>query len=82
MTTLISVVTQNGRRHQCNSRCYNARQPNCTCAVCGGVNHGVGRRRAEANTAQMAAGLLARWRTEHGDAARMEAATQLALFEE
>ncbi len=81
MTTLLAAYDSDGCVGRCDAKCYAATHAVCDC-ICGGVNHGVGRRRAEANTAQMAAGLLARWRTEHGDAARMEAATQLALFEE
>lgn len=36
----------------CNSYCYNAKGPICTCP-CGGVNHGVGLQKAIENTRQM-----------------------------
>ncbi len=51
MTTLLVVEDSEGQR-RCDARCYNAREPECDC-VCGGRNHGVGLRRALANTAEM-----------------------------
>lgn len=47
MTTLISVHTSGGHRYRCDARCYNAKNDKCTCHVCGGMNHGVGKERAQ-----------------------------------
>lgn len=49
MTTLIAIYNNDGLVGRCDSRCYNARGPRCTC-ICGGVNHGVGLNRAVENT--------------------------------
>ena len=37
---------------RCTAKCYNATTKNCTC-ICGGVNHGVGLRRAKENIIEM-----------------------------
>lgn len=49
MATLISTHNSNGCGGRCDSKCYDAEQPVCKC-ICGGVNHGVGLKRAIANT--------------------------------
>ena len=38
----------------CDDRCYDAKHQTCVC-VCGGVNHGVGLRRASENARRIAA---------------------------
>jgi len=81
MATLLAVYNSDGCVGRCDAKCYNATGTVCDC-LCGGVNHGVGRQKAEANTAQMAGKLLERWQAEHPDTQRMEANTQMALFEE
>ena len=60
MTTLITVSTGDGVR-RCDSRCYNASHPECDC-VCGGANHGKGLKRARANTAAIARGVVERFK--------------------
>jgi hypothetical protein len=53
MATLIAVYTSNGCVGRCDAKCYNALKPKCDC-VCGGVNHGVGLKKATEQTKVMA----------------------------
>jgi len=53
MTTLIAVYSSGGCEGRCDARCYNAKEPSCTC-VCGGKNHGVGMNQAIENTRELA----------------------------
>jgi hypothetical protein len=45
MATLIEVYNSYGCIGRCDARCYDAKEPECKC-ICGGVNHGVGLKRA------------------------------------
>jgi len=49
MSTLIAAYNSQGCIGRCDARCYNARDPKCTC-ICGGRNHGIGRARAVQGT--------------------------------
>jgi len=53
VTTLIAVYNSDGCVGRCDARCHDATLPDCDC-ICGGRNHGVGRRQAAQNTARMA----------------------------
>jgi hypothetical protein len=46
---LMTQVSSDGGRRRCDAKCYNAHKAECKC-ICGGVNHGVGREAAMANT--------------------------------
>ncbi len=54
MSTLLRGRDEFGVVRFCDSRCYNAKSDECNC-VCGGVNHGVGYRKAKENCATGAA---------------------------
>jgi len=53
MSTLISFHTNSGQAGRCDSRCYNAVGPDCSC-VCGGENHQKGFEVAVKNTQTLA----------------------------
>lgn len=53
MTTLIAVYNSGGCVGRCDARCYEAREPGCAC-ICGGRNHGAGKRQAMDNTRELA----------------------------
>lgn len=63
MATLIAVYLGRSRVNRCDQKCYGARagRGECTC-ICGGVNHGVGLVRAEANMRASAQSWLERSR--------------------
>ncbi len=65
MTTLISYQDSSGVRGRCDARCYNATGPHCDC-ICGGLNHGVGRKQAVENTRRLAEEMIAEYAREHG----------------
>lgn len=51
MPDLITVYDSEGKRiGKCGYSCYAARNPECKC-ICGGKNHGIGLKRAMAQTA-------------------------------
>ncbi|MDR7400506.1 MAG: hypothetical protein QN144_14515 [Armatimonadota bacterium] len=56
--TLIAVYNSEGVR-RCDARCYNAKQPKCSC-VCNGANHGKGFTGALEQTRDMVGELLQR----------------------
>lgn len=49
MAVLIGIYTPKGCAVRCDARCYNAAGGLCEC-ICGGMNHGKGRRKAAENT--------------------------------
>jgi len=53
MSTLISVYNSNGCVGRCDAKCYDATHPHCDC-ICGGKNHGAGKKQAIDNTREMA----------------------------
>lgn len=54
MATLIAVYTSDGCEGRCDAKCYDA-DPNSECiCVCGGRNHGAGKKQAIENTREMA----------------------------
>lgn len=52
MKALLAVCNSEGCRH-CDAKCYNAKQEDCEC-VCGGRNHGVGKKQAMSNVSAIA----------------------------
>lgn len=48
---------------RCDAKCYDASEPECDC-VCGGRNHGAGRRQAMENTQAMAGEWIEQWKKE------------------
>ena len=73
MTMLIAVYTGDGCEGRCDAKCYNAWGPECHC-ICRGVNHGVGRQEAIANTRDMAESWLERARADGQHIAHAEVA--------
>ena len=80
MVTLIAAYNSEGCIGRCDAKCYDATGPDCEC-ICGGMNHGVGRRKAEDNTRELAEEWMRQWREIHPDTERFEIpARQLPLF--
>lgn len=68
--TLISLYNSQGCVGRCDEKCYGAMAGSaCTC-ICGGMNHGAGKRRAMENTRNNLVGQLK-------DAGRVELAEEL-----
>jgi len=55
MTTLITVSNSDGIVGRCDAKCYEATHQDCDC-ICGGKNHGAGRKQAIENTRELAEG--------------------------
>jgi hypothetical protein len=53
MPTLITFTNRKGT-YRCGESCYMATDDKCKCKACGGMNHGIGLKKATANTEQMA----------------------------
>jgi len=53
MTTLMAVYDADSCAGQCDAECYDATKPGCGC-ICGGRNHGAGKKRAVRNTRKYA----------------------------
>jgi hypothetical protein len=51
MTTVIAVYNLRGCIGRCDANCHDAKGDACTC-ICGGLNHGFGFERAQANAAK------------------------------
>lgn len=64
MTTLIAVYNSEGCVGRCDARCHQAVTHECDC-ICGGKNHGVGRRQAMLNTQELAGRWIERYKQEH-----------------
>ena len=64
MTTLIAVYNSDGCVGRCDARCHQATTPECDC-ICGGKNHGVGRRQAWENTQRLAEEWIENYQKEH-----------------
>lgn len=60
MTTLITAYDKSGPIGRCDAKCYNAKGAVCRC-ICGGRNHGVGRRKAIETTATIGPEDYDRW---------------------
>jgi hypothetical protein len=54
MATLIAVYNSDGCVGRCDAKCYDATLPDCEC-ICGGRNHGAGKKQAIENTQKLAA---------------------------
>lgn len=52
MATLIAVYNSEGCVGRCDSKCYDAKHPECDC-ICGGRNHGAGEQKAIENTREL-----------------------------
>jgi hypothetical protein len=61
--TLIAVYTSEGCIGRCDAKCYEAREPECTC-VCSGANHGAGLAQATDNTRRYAEAWLEKYAGE------------------
>lgn len=57
MSCLIYASNSSGCTGKCDANCYNATGPECDC-ICGGMNHGVGLKKAEQNTRDYADKLI------------------------
>ncbi|MDD3151233.1 MAG: hypothetical protein PHV68_10450 [Candidatus Gastranaerophilales bacterium] len=58
MTTLKSVSGAHGDKlGRCDANCYDAKHPHCDC-ICGGKNHGVGKKQAMENTFEISQELI------------------------
>jgi hypothetical protein len=73
MTALITAYTGDGCVGRCDAKCYHAWGRECHC-VCQGVNHGVGRQEAIANTRELAGS----WLDRAGAARQVITLTELA----
>ena len=61
MTTLIASYDGEGNcTGRCNASCYAAKHPDCDC-ICGGKNHGVGKKIATDNTREYAEKWIKDW---------------------
>jgi hypothetical protein len=85
MATLISSHNSNGCTGRCDANCQDATSPAHTCdCICGGMNHGVGLKKAQDNTTQYANDWMNKWEKEHqGDKCKIEQKSfqeQLPLF--
>ena len=79
MTTLIATYNSEGCTGHCDAKCYGASTAECTC-LCGGMNHGKGRQKAEANTRALAETWIEKWKEQHPDTQYFNMpAAQLAL---
>lgn len=63
MSTLIAVYNSDGCVGRCDAKCYEATSPTCDC-ICGGMNHGAGKKKAEENTRQYAEEWIERYKME------------------
>ncbi len=52
MSILMSIVDADGKRHQCDAKCYNGTGKHCNC-MCRGKNHGAGLKQAKLNTIEL-----------------------------
>jgi hypothetical protein len=85
MATYIAVYDKNGKCiGRCDSHCSEARDPHCVC-VCGGRNHGGGKKKAIENTRQLAESWIAAYAALHGPIERTELGQdvlQMSLWEQ
>jgi hypothetical protein len=81
MATLIAAYGSEGCEGRCDAKCYDAKHPGCDC-ICGGKNHGAGRKQAEANTQALAETWIREWSAAHpGQSLIYEVpAAQLRMF--
>jgi len=69
MTTMIAAYNSSGCIGRCDAKCYLATSPDCTC-ICGGKNHGVGLKKAMANTQELAEAWIEAYAGQHPDVER------------
>lgn len=65
MTTLIQVGNSQGIVGRCDAKCYDATHDKCDC-VCGGKNHGAGKKQAVHNTREYAKEMIKKYSDEKG----------------
>jgi hypothetical protein len=53
MASLIAIYRGGKCISRCDARCYEAEDDVCDCQACGGINHGVGLRRASDNSVEL-----------------------------
>ena len=81
MATLITVSNSDGVViGRCDAKCYDAKHEKCNC-ICGGKNHGIGRKKAEQNTREHAQATIERWR-RLGDPSNIITIAEPTLFGE
>jgi hypothetical protein len=78
MATLITVGNSEGQR-SCDAKCYDATGPQCDC-VCGGRNHGVGIKKAQENTHELAKEIAEEYNKKHPGAEVIIEPFQIELF--
>ena len=78
MSTLISAGNNNGER-RCDEKCYGATGGKCDC-ICGGMNHGIGFKKAVENTQIYAKELLIKIKKENPRMSVTIDAIQESLF--
>jgi hypothetical protein len=66
MSTMIAAYNSDGCIGRCDAKCYNATTPDCDC-ICGGANHGVGRKQAQENTEALAESWMEAYRQQHSE---------------
>lgn len=68
MSCLIYASNSEGCTGRCDANCHNASTPACECdCICGGMNHGVGEKRAQENTAKYVDTWIERWEKKFPD---------------
>lgn len=64
MATLIAAYNSEGCYGRCDAKCHDATSDVCHC-ICGGANHGVGIKKAIANTEEMAKNWILEYEEQH-----------------
>ena len=65
--TLITYGNSEGER-RCDAHCHDAKTPASACeCICGGKNHGVGLKKAQENTRELADTWMRDWKEKHPD---------------
>lgn len=68
MSCLIYASNSEGCTGKCDANCHNASTPASQCdCICGGMNHGVGAKRAQENTAKYVDDWIERWEKRFPD---------------
>lgn len=69
MTTMIAAYNSDGCVGRCDAKCYDATTPDCHC-ICGGANHGKGKKQAMENTEALAEAWIEAYSKQHPEAKR------------
>ena len=80
--TLIAVYnSKGGCVGRCDSKCYNAKTETCVC-ICGGLNHGAGRKQALENTRELQKKWIENWKKSNPGTEFVVPGNQFELFRE